>query len=137
MDGTPCIQQIIRSSSLLYPVHRLDRVRVFACHQIKDTSGLLIIAKDRETARALGQEFACGYVEKQYIAIGKKSTDVPPLGLILSDMRRVIFDFWFYLASRLHREFVSSRSYLTSISSTLLVSSSYYGIRGVSCYYRV
>ena len=103
MDGAPCIQEMIHSSSLLYPVHRLDRVFDILFLYVKGTSGLLMIAKDRETARALGQEFACGYVEKRYIAIGRKSTDVPPLGLILSDMRRVVIRVQSYVDSRLRR----------------------------------
>ena len=59
------------------------------------TSGLLMIAKDRETARDLGHELACGYVEKQYVAVGRKSSTIPPQGLILSDMRRVYFYVYF------------------------------------------
>lgn len=40
------------------PVHRLDR----------GTSGVLVVAKDSAAARALGESFASGRVEKRYLA---------------------------------------------------------------------
>lgn len=43
----------------VFPVHRLDR----------GTSGCLVLALDEETARALGDAFAEGRVEKTYIAL--------------------------------------------------------------------
>ncbi|MBI1952616.1 MAG: RluA family pseudouridine synthase [Candidatus Omnitrophica bacterium] len=44
-------------------VHRLD----------KDTSGLILVAKDDETHRALSEQFASGEVEKVYLALVKGS----------------------------------------------------------------
>lgn len=43
----------------VYPVHRLDR----------PTSGLLLFARDPQTASALGQAFMAGQVEKHYVAL--------------------------------------------------------------------
>ncbi len=40
-------------------IHRIDR----------ETSGLVLVAKDRRTARRLGQEFAAGRVFKRYLAV--------------------------------------------------------------------
>jgi tRNA pseudouridine65 synthase len=43
----------------VYPVHRLDR----------GTSGCLVLALDEDTTRTLGEAFAEGRVEKQYVAL--------------------------------------------------------------------
>jgi tRNA pseudouridine65 synthase len=43
----------------VFPVHRLDR----------GTSGVLVLALDAATARALGDAFAAGAVEKRYLAL--------------------------------------------------------------------
>ena len=43
----------------VYPVHRLDR----------PTSGLLLFARDPDTARAMGQAFMAGEVAKTYLAM--------------------------------------------------------------------
>jgi tRNA pseudouridine65 synthase len=49
----------------VYPVHRLDR----------GASGALALALDAATARALGQAFAAGRIEKRYLALVR---GVPP-----------------------------------------------------------
>ena len=43
----------------LYPVHRLDRI----------TSGLVLLARHENAARALGEMFAAGTMEKYYVAL--------------------------------------------------------------------
>ncbi len=43
----------------VYPVHRLDRA----------TSGVLVFALDRETARRVQAQFTDGRVEKRYLAL--------------------------------------------------------------------
>ena len=43
----------------VYPVHRLD----------KPTSGVLLFALDKETARLLGEQFSGNAVQKQYLAV--------------------------------------------------------------------
>lgn len=57
---------------------------------LKGTSGVLMVAKDRETARKLSHELACGLVTKEYMAVGVANSAFPSSGIILSDMRRVI-----------------------------------------------
>ena len=52
------------------------------------SSGVLLIAKDRETARSLSHEFACGFAEKSYLAVGSGKCTLSS-GIILSDMMRV------------------------------------------------
>ncbi len=49
----------------VYPVHRLDRA----------TSGVLIFALDRETARLVQEQFQDGRVEKRYLALVR---GIPP-----------------------------------------------------------
>ncbi|MEW6677773.1 MAG: pseudouridine synthase [Pseudomonadota bacterium] len=53
--------QILRDQigRTVWPVHRLD----------KGTSGLLLFALDRDTARALGGQFEAGTVTKRYLAV--------------------------------------------------------------------
>jgi len=43
----------------VFPLHRLD----------KPTSGILLFALDRETARLLGRDFAGHLIEKSYLAV--------------------------------------------------------------------
>ena len=43
----------------IHPVHRLD----------KETSGVLLLAADRETFRYFSKQFESGLIKKQYIAI--------------------------------------------------------------------
>lgn len=79
------------STSLLYPVHRLDKVCDVNCaFYAKDTTGVLLVARDRETARALGHEFACHEVSKLYLAAGYdvsfSSSHLPRVGIVYSDL---------------------------------------------------
>lgn len=61
----------------LYPIHRLDKI----------TSGLLIFAKNYESAKIFGELFNSHQVEKYYLAISdKKSTKKQ--GLIKGDMAK-------------------------------------------------
>lgn len=57
---------------------------------LKGTSGVLMVAKDRKTARKLSHELVCGLVTKEYMAVGVANSAFPSSGIILSDMRRVI-----------------------------------------------
>lgn len=59
----------------VYPVHRLDR----------PTSGLLMFARDPETASTLGRMFMDGRVRKTYLALVRGWT--PPEGLIDHPLR--------------------------------------------------
>ncbi|MFO0550350.1 MAG: pseudouridine synthase [Polyangiaceae bacterium] len=52
------VSRLRRLGPNLSPVHRLDR----------GTSGVVLVAKDREAARALGEAFASGGIEKRYVA---------------------------------------------------------------------
>lgn len=63
--------QIVRDQigQYVYPVHRLD----------KPTSGVLIMALDKDTARALGEQFTQQVIHKEYIALVRgwiKDSDV-------------------------------------------------------------
>ncbi|KYG70063.1 RluA family pseudouridine synthase [Bdellovibrio bacteriovorus] len=50
----------------IYPVHRLD----------KETSGLLVVATEQETAAALSEQFQTHKAEKMYYAVLRGSMDV-------------------------------------------------------------
>ena len=60
---------------------------VMFCSQ--DTTGVLLVARDRETARALGHEFACHEVSKMYLTAGYdvsfSSSHFPRVGIVYSD----------------------------------------------------
>ena len=60
----------------LYPVHRLDKV----------TSGLLVMAKNAQTNRALLDQFRLRQIEKYYLAISHKKPKKKQ-GLIKGDMQ--------------------------------------------------
>lgn len=47
----------------LYPVHRLDRI----------TSGLVLVARHADAARALGAQFEQGTIEKYYVALSARA----------------------------------------------------------------
>jgi len=61
----------------LYPIHRLDKM----------TSGLLIFAKNSESAKIFGELFKAHKVEKYYLAISDKKP-VKKQGLIKGDMTK-------------------------------------------------
>lgn len=61
----------------LYPVHRLDLV----------TSGLVMLARDQETARMLGQAFAEKRIEKLYVALSLRKPHKKQ-GWVIGDMER-------------------------------------------------
>jgi tRNA pseudouridine65 synthase len=70
-DGVPLLQAVRdRVGVYVHPVHRLDRA----------TSGVLLFAKDAETARALGDQFSGRSVEKVYLALTRGSD--PELGRV-------------------------------------------------------
>ena len=59
----------------LYPVHRLDKI----------TSGLLLLAKSREVAAAMGRAFEARQVDKYYLALSDRRPKKKQ-GLIRGDM---------------------------------------------------
>ncbi|MGF1696176.1 TIGR01621 family pseudouridine synthase [Vibrio lamellibrachiae] len=79
-DGdTMLLQEVAKVSGdqQLYLVHRLDKM----------TSGILLLARNREAASALSQAFANRNVEKHYLAIGCKKPKKKQ-GLVKGDMER-------------------------------------------------
>lgn len=73
----------------LYPVHRLDKI----------TSGLLLLAKHKDSARELSQQFAQRQIEKYYLAM----TDSKPLkkqGTVIGDMKKARGGAWMLSKTR-------------------------------------
>ncbi|WP_456382322.1 tRNA pseudouridine(65) synthase TruC [Hydrogenimonas sp.] len=66
-EETAFALQMVRDMTgrYVYPVHRLD----------KPTSGVLLFAFDRETARRMGELFAEGAVRKRYVAVVRGYVD--------------------------------------------------------------
>lgn len=60
-EDTVFVLQLLRDQigQHIYPVHRLDR----------PTSGVLVFAKNKETAQYLGQQFMEGKIAKTYLAV--------------------------------------------------------------------
>lgn len=88
---TPGLPMLLREKlgfPQLFPVHRLDKM----------TSGLLLFAKNRETAQDLAKQFASSKVEKYYLALSDR---VPKKkqGLIQGDMVRSRRGTWKLLRS--------------------------------------
>jgi tRNA pseudouridine65 synthase len=81
LDGgaqRPCLQRLRDQLGVhLYPVHRIDRA----------TSGLLLFALDRDSARSLSAAFAAGAVGKRYLAIVRGHA--PPALAIDHPLRRL------------------------------------------------
>ncbi|WP_345428048.1 pseudouridine synthase [Halioxenophilus aromaticivorans] len=71
------------ASDNLWPVHRLD----------KPTSGLLIMAKTKACAAALGEGFAQGTIHKQYLAVAA-NTVKKKQGKVVGDMVRARRGIW-------------------------------------------
>lgn len=83
-DSGPGLFNILREQvkekspqETLYPVHRLD----------KATSGLIIVARNKEAAAGLGDLFATGQIEKIYLALSDKKPRKKQ-GWIVGDMER-------------------------------------------------
>ncbi|ALT00472.1 RNA pseudouridine synthase [Lacimicrobium alkaliphilum] len=73
----------------LYPVHRLDKI----------TSGLLLLAKHKDSARELSQQFAQRQIEKYYLAM----TDSKPIkkqGTVIGDMKKARGGAWMLSKTR-------------------------------------
>jgi len=75
----------------LFAVHRLDKM----------TSGLLLFAKKRATARELANQFQRRSVEKYYIALSDRKP-VKKQGLVIGDMVRTRRGMWKLQTSTLH-----------------------------------
>lgn len=73
----------------LYPVHRLDKI----------TSGLLLLAKHKGSARELSQQFARRQIEKYYLAI-TDSKPVKKQGSVIGDMKKARGGAWMLSKSR-------------------------------------
>ena len=71
------LQQLLSTSSPLFPVHRLD----------KDTSGLLLVARNKSAAAALGELFSQRQIEKYYLALAGNKPKKKQ-GLIQGDMAK-------------------------------------------------
>ncbi len=67
-----------RLGQRVYPVHRLDRA----------TSGVLVFALDRETARLVQEQFQDGRVEKRYLALVRGLA--PESGVIDHPVKRTL-----------------------------------------------
>lgn len=59
----------------LHPVHRLDRA----------TSGVMVLARHPEAARAAGASFQAGRVDKSYVALVRGSLQLEPDSVLLID----------------------------------------------------
>lgn len=90
----------------LYPIHRLDKV----------TSGILIFAKNHETATELGAQFENKTVQKYYLAISAKRPSKKQ-GTIKGDMVRSRRSSWKLVKSTINPAVTQFFSY--SISSGL------------------
>ena len=73
----------------LYPVHRLDRM----------TSGLLLFAKNRQTARVLGEQFEQRQVQKFYLALSDRKPKKKQ-GSVKGDMEKGRRGSWKLLISK-------------------------------------
>ncbi|WP_077339585.1 TIGR01621 family pseudouridine synthase [Pseudocolwellia agarivorans] len=83
------VKQSLKSTSELYPVHRLDKM----------TSGLLIFAKNSETAKAFQQLFEQHHIQKYYLALSDKKPKKKQ-GLIKGDMAKSRRSAWKLLRSQ-------------------------------------
>lgn len=79
-EATAFALQMVRDMTgrYVHPVHRLD----------KPTSGVLIFAFDKETARRMGELFLAGSVRKRYVAVVRGYTD--ETGVIDYPLREVL-----------------------------------------------
>ncbi len=93
--GLPMLLREKLGLPLLFPVHRLDKM----------TSGLLVFAKNKQTAQNLSKEFALGKVEKYYLALSDRAPKKKQ-GLIQGDMVRSRRGTW-KLARSMHNPAVT------------------------------
>lgn len=73
----------------LFPVHRLDRI----------TSGLLLVARNKNAAQILGEMFASHRIHKTYIALSDQTPNKKQ-GTVIGDMERSRNGQWKLLRSR-------------------------------------
>ena len=88
------------SSTELYPVHRLDKL----------TSGLLIFAKNSETAQTFQQLFEQHHIQKYYLALSDKKPKKKQ-GLIKGDMAKSRRSAWKLLRSQENPAISQFKSY--------------------------
>jgi tRNA pseudouridine32 synthase/23S rRNA pseudouridine746 synthase len=89
-DGKGCFAQLQAQypDETLFPVHRLDKI----------TSGLLLVARNKQTARQLGELFASRAISKTYIALSDHKP-TQKQGKISGDMQRTRDGNWKLLRS--------------------------------------
>jgi tRNA pseudouridine32 synthase/23S rRNA pseudouridine746 synthase len=91
-DGdTMLLQEVgkVSGDNQLYLVHRLDKM----------TSGLLLLARNRQAAAVLSGLFAQRQIEKYYLAIGSKKPKKKQ-GLVIGDMQRSRRSSWKLINSK-------------------------------------
>lgn len=78
-DGTGFFAQLQQHypGETLYPVHRLDKL----------TSGLLLVARNKPAAQALGALFSSGAIRKTYLALSDRKPSKKQ-GTVSGDMQR-------------------------------------------------
>lgn len=87
--GLPAMLREREGIAELFPVHRLDKM----------TSGLLLFAKNRETAKELAAQFAKGEVQKCYLAISDRRPKKKQ-GVVVGDMAKSRRGSWKLLRSK-------------------------------------
>jgi len=92
-EQTGFFQQVKSALSLteLYPVHRLDKM----------TSGLLVLATNKQTAQAFQMLFQHKLIEKYYLAISDKKPSKKQ-GLLIGDMEKSRRGMWKLLRTRIN-----------------------------------
>lgn len=89
-EGQPGLVDAVRAAhGPVWPVHRLDRI----------TSGLLLFARDADTARQLGEAFAGHAVRKTYLALSERKPSKKQ-GWVKGDMEKGRGGAWRLLPSR-------------------------------------
>ncbi len=93
-DENEGLCEVIRNNeklNSLFPVHRLDRI----------TSGLLLFARNKDTARELSELFQNRQIEKFYIGLSDKKPKKRQ-GMIVGDMEKSRRGAWILLRSKLN-----------------------------------
>ncbi len=107
-NGTPgLIEQMRNQLSLetLYPVHRLD----------KPTSGLLIVAKNKEATATLSRLFKDRKIEKTYLALSIKKPN-KKMGAVIGDLAKARNGAWKLLRSKQNPAISQFTSYGLGVS---------------------
>lgn len=85
-SGIPVHREEMEKGVLEHLESRVDSEKLYLCHRLdRDTSGLLLVAKDKESASELSQLFERREIQKYYLAISDKRPKKSQ-GLIAGDM---------------------------------------------------